>query len=92
MDQGFILCSIVGGLVVDLQDVLELFSLRRDEQYACTYSFEVEGVVEVHYPVFRPLFGRGHLDLCPFRHEVGEDLRLDHLPGAKLDFELSKLD
>jgi hypothetical protein len=77
---------------VDLQDVLELFSLRRDQQYACTYPFEVEGIVEVHYPVFRPLLGRGHLDLCPFRHEVGEDLRLDRLPGAKLDFELSKLD
>jgi hypothetical protein len=42
--------------------------------------------------VFRPLVRRGHLDLCPFRHEVGEDLRLDCLPGAKLDFELSKLD
>jgi hypothetical protein len=42
--------------------------------------------------VFRPLLGRGHLDLCLFRHEVDEDLRLDRLPGAKLDFELSKLD
>jgi hypothetical protein len=28
VDQGFILYSIVGGLVVDLQDILELFSLR----------------------------------------------------------------
>jgi hypothetical protein len=34
VDQGFILRSIVGGLVVDLKDILELFSLRRDEQYA----------------------------------------------------------
>jgi hypothetical protein len=92
VDQGFILCSIVGGLVVDLQDILELFSLRRDEQYACTRPFEVEGAVEVHYLVFRSLLGRGHLDLCPFRHEVGEDLQLDRLPGAKLDFKLSKLD
>jgi hypothetical protein len=92
VDQGFILCSIVGGLVVVLQDVLELFSLRRDEQYTCTYPFEVEGAIEVHYPVFRPHLGRGHLDFYPFGHEVGEDLRLDHLPGAKLDFELSKID
>jgi hypothetical protein len=53
---------------------------------------EVEGIVEVHYPVFRPLLGRGHLDLCPLRHKVCEDLRLDRLPRAKLDFELSKLD
>jgi hypothetical protein len=92
MEQGFIFCSIVGGLLVDLQDILELFSLRRDEQYAYTCPFEVEGTVEVHYPVFRPLLGRGHLDLCPFRHKVGEDLRLDRFPGAKFDFELSKLD
>jgi hypothetical protein len=59
---------------VDLQDILELFSLRRDEQYACTCPLEVEGTVEVHYPVFRPLLGRGHLDLCPLRHKVCEDL------------------
>jgi hypothetical protein len=31
VDQGFILCAVVGGLVLNLQDVLELFSLRRDE-------------------------------------------------------------
>jgi hypothetical protein len=54
-------------------------------------SFEVEGTIEVHYLVFRPLLGRGHLDFCPLRHEVCEDLRLDHLMGAKLDFKFSKL-
>jgi hypothetical protein len=31
MDQGFILCSIVGGLVMNPQDVFELLSLGRDE-------------------------------------------------------------
>jgi hypothetical protein len=36
--------------------------------------------------------GRGHLDFCPLRHKVYEDLRLDHLLGPKLDFEFSKLD
>jgi hypothetical protein len=83
VNHGFILCTVVGGLVVYLQDVLELFSLERDEQYACACTFEVEGTVEVHYLVFRPLLGRGHLDFCPLRHEVYEDLRLDCLPGAK---------
>jgi hypothetical protein len=34
VDQGFIFCSIVGGFVVDLQDVLELFPLRGDKQHA----------------------------------------------------------
>jgi hypothetical protein len=42
--------------------------------------------------VFRPLLGRGHLDFCPFRHEVCKDLRLDRLPEAKIDFKFSKLD
>jgi hypothetical protein len=64
--------------------------LRRDEQYACTRPFEVKGAVKVHYLVFRTLLGRGHLDLCPLRHKVCEGL--DRLPGAKLNFELSKLD
>jgi hypothetical protein len=35
---------------------------------------------------------RGHLDFYPLRHKVCEDLRLDRLPGAKLDFKFSKLD
>jgi hypothetical protein len=70
----FLFCSIVGGLVVDLQDLLELFPLRGDKQHACACPFEVEGAVEVHYQVSRPLRGRGHLDLCPFRHKVCEDL------------------
>jgi hypothetical protein len=74
VDQGFILYSVVGGFVVDLQDVLELFSLRRDEQYAYARPFEVEGAIEVHYPVLRSLLGRGHLDLCPLRHKVCENL------------------
>jgi hypothetical protein len=39
-----------------------------------------------------PLLGRGHLDFCPLRHKVCEYLRLDRLPGAKLDLEFSKLD
>jgi hypothetical protein len=74
MDQGFVLCAVVGGFVVNLHDVFKLLSLRRDEQYSCACSFEVEGTVEVHYLVFRPLLGRGHLDLCPLRHKVCEDL------------------
>jgi hypothetical protein len=66
--------AVVGGLVVNLQDVLKLLPLRKDKQHACSYTFEVEGAVEVHYPVFRPLLGRGHLDLCSLRHKVYEDL------------------
>jgi hypothetical protein len=31
MNLGFILCVVIGGLVVDLQDLLKLLPLRRDE-------------------------------------------------------------
>jgi hypothetical protein len=31
VDQGFIFRAVVGGLVMNLQDVLELLSLRRDK-------------------------------------------------------------
>jgi hypothetical protein len=41
VDQGFVLYTVVGGLVVYLQDVLELFSLGRDEQHAYACAFEV---------------------------------------------------
>jgi hypothetical protein len=74
VEQGFVLCTVVGGLVVNLQDVLELLPLRRNKQHASACFFEVEGAVEVHYLVFWPLLGRGHLDFCPLRHKVCEDL------------------
>jgi hypothetical protein len=66
--------------------------MRRNEHYTCACAFEVEGTIEVHYPVFRPVLGRGHLDFCPFKHKVCEDLRLDCMPREKLDVKLSKLD
>jgi hypothetical protein len=31
VDQGFVLCTIIGGFVVDLQEVLALLSPKRDE-------------------------------------------------------------
>jgi hypothetical protein len=51
---------------VYLQDILKLLSLRRDEQYTSSCAFKVEGTIEVHYPVFILLLGRGHLDFCLF--------------------------
>jgi hypothetical protein len=34
VDQGLVLCAIVGRLVVDLEDVFQLTALWRDEEYA----------------------------------------------------------
>jgi hypothetical protein len=57
----FVLRFVVRGLVVDLRDVFDLLSPGRDEQHACPGTLKVEGTTEVHYPVFKPLLGRGHL-------------------------------
>jgi hypothetical protein len=41
MDQGLVLGTIVGRFVVDLQDVLQMIALGRNEENACACSFEV---------------------------------------------------
>jgi hypothetical protein len=74
MDQGLILGTIVGRFVVDLQDVLQMITLGRNEEDTCAYSFEVQGTIEVHLLVLRLLRRRGLLSLCPFRDEVCKDL------------------
>jgi hypothetical protein len=62
--QGLLLRAIVGHLVVDLQDVFQVVALGRDEEYACSCSFKVQGTIEVHILVPRLLRQWGLLDLC----------------------------
>jgi hypothetical protein len=69
-----------------------MIALWRDEEDACTCSFEVQGIIEVHLSVFRLLRRRGLLGLCPVRDEIGEDLGLDGLPWAELKVEFAQLD
>jgi hypothetical protein len=88
--RGLVLGAVVGRLVVDLQDVLQVISLGRDEEDACT--FKVQGTVEVHLPVLRLLRRRSLLGLLPLGDEIGEDLRLDGLPWSKLEAKFTQLD
>jgi hypothetical protein len=92
VDQGLVLDAVVGRLVVDLQDELQVITLRRDEEdtYACT--FEVQGTIELHLPVLRLLRRRRLLGLRPLGDEIGEDLGLDGLPWAKLEVKFMQLD
>jgi hypothetical protein len=92
MDQGLVLGAVVARLVVDLQDVLQVITLRRDEEDACACTFEVQGTVKVHIPVLRLLHRRRLLGLRPLGDEIGEDLGLDGLPWAKLEVEFAQLD
>jgi hypothetical protein len=66
-----------------------VITLRGDEEYACTCSFEVQGAIKVQLLVLRLLRWWGLLGLCPFRDEICEDLRLDGLPWEKLKVKLS---
>jgi hypothetical protein len=80
MDQGLILGAVVGCLVVDLQDVLQVIALGRDEEDAHACALVVQGTVEVHLPVLWLLRRWWLLGLRPLRDEIGEDLGLDGLP------------
>jgi hypothetical protein len=91
VDEGFILDAIVGRFVVGLQDVLQVITLGRDEEHACSHSFEVQGTIKVHLPVIWLLQRWRLLDLCPLRDEVSDDLGLDGLPWAKLEVKLTLL-
>jgi hypothetical protein len=69
-----------------------MIALERDEEDSCTCSFEVQGTVEVHFPMLRLLRRRGLLGLCPPRDEIREDLGLHGLPWAELKVEFAQLD
>ena len=41
MKEGFIFCFVVGYFEENLENILELFSLRGDEEYACSSSAQL---------------------------------------------------
>jgi hypothetical protein len=69
-----------------------MITLGRDEPNACTCSFEVQGTVEVHFPMLRLLCRRGLFGLCPLGNEIGEDLGLEGLSWVELKVEFTQLD
>jgi hypothetical protein len=92
MDQGLVLGTVVGRLVMDLQDVLQVIVLGRDEEDACAWTFEVQGTIEVYLLVLWLLCWRRLLGLRPLGDEIGEDLGLDGLPWVELEVEFAQLD
>jgi hypothetical protein len=87
VNQGLILSTIVGRLVVDLQDVFQMITMGRDEEYTCVCSFKVQGIIEVHLLVLRLLRRWGLLGLCPLRDEVY--MGLDGLSWTELKLEFT---
>jgi hypothetical protein len=82
INEGFILSTVVERLVVDLHDTLQVFTLKGDEEYACSRSFEVHGNVEVHLPVLDFFRQVGLMCLCPLRDELRDELGLNGMPWA----------
>jgi hypothetical protein len=89
MDQGLVLDLVVGRLVVELLDVLQVVTLGRDEQDTYTCAFKVLGAIEIHLPVLRLLRRWGLLGLCPLGDKIGEDLGLDGLSWVELEVEIA---
>ena len=52
------------------EDVSELVLSRSNKQNADTSTIDVEGAVEIHYPVLGASSGDGLLDLGPLSDEV----------------------
>jgi hypothetical protein len=66
-----------------------MIAIGRDEEYACAYSFKVQGTIEVHLPVLWLLRRWRLLGLCPLRDEVYKDLGLDGLSWTELKLEFA---
>jgi hypothetical protein len=69
-----------------------MIALGRDEEDTCTCCFEVQGTIEVHFPMLRLLRRRGLLGICSLRDKISEDLGIDGLPWAELKVEFPQLD
>jgi hypothetical protein len=69
-----------------------VIALGRDEEDDCAYTFEVQGIVEVHLLVLRLLRWWWLLGLRPLRDEIGEDLGFDGLSWVELKVEFTQLD
>jgi hypothetical protein len=51
IDQGVILCHIIGSMEVQLNNVKESISFRRDQHYASPNTVDDKGVAEIHAPM-----------------------------------------
>jgi hypothetical protein len=60
-----------------------------DEEYTCSRSFEVQGIVKAHLLVLGFFRRRGLLGLCPLRDEVSDGLGFNGLTWVELKFELA---
>ena len=56
------------------EDVSEFVLGRSDEQNVDTSTIDVEGAVEIHYPVLEASNGDGLLNLGPLSDEVSQRL------------------
>ena len=74
------------------EDVSELVLSRSNKQNAGSSTIDVEGTVEIHYPVLGASSGDGLLDLGLLSDEVSQRLRLNGRPASEFYGISAKLD
>jgi hypothetical protein len=80
IDEGLVLCHVVGHAELQSNNVEELIALCGDQHNASPDPIESERVIKVYTPVLlghRGAGGGGLLCLSPFHHEVCQSLGLD---------------
>lgn len=78
MNEGLIFCCIVCVLEKELEDILEPFAFWGNKKDSCSIAVEVEGAVEIYFPMLRALLYRWVLNFHPLGHEINQGLRFDH--------------
>jgi hypothetical protein len=80
VDQGLIICHIIGCVEVQPNNIKESISFRRDQHCASPGTVEGKRAIKIHSPM--PLSDRGWLlSLSPFSHKVCQGLGIDRCLG-----------
>ena len=74
METCFIFGGVVGGWKMNSENVLKLVLSQSNKQNSSASTIDVEGTVEIHYPVLGASGRDGLLDLGPFSDEVSQRL------------------
>jgi hypothetical protein len=89
--QGLVLCHVIGSTEMQLNNIKESISLRRDQHYSSPGVIGGEGAIEIHVPMLLADRGGGLLSLGPFSHKVHQGLGFDCRLGYIHHIEPHKL-
>jgi hypothetical protein len=79
--QGLILDHVIGGTKVQLNNIKELISFKRDQHYTSPSAVEGKRAIEVHASMLLSDLGVRLLSLGPFGYKIRQGMGLDHRLG-----------